>query len=258
MFHRRRHVGKVYLISAMAAGLYLVGGCAMAQTPPDEVATPGAGSVLPVASAPVPVVVPLNEERIAGVIPDYQTVRESHRLIAPLTAREKWDLAWKETEDPFNNATAVLTAAYSQMNNQTPKYGQGWDAYGKRVGAALGDFDSQNFFSAGLLACLLHQDPRYFRMGPESGTVRRIAYSISRLFVIRQDSGKLAFNASNIFGIILGIAASNAYYPAASRNGTVMEGRLGTSMMGGAVGNLLSEFWPDVQKKFFRKNKTSD
>ena len=35
-----------------------------------------------------------------------------------------------------------------------------------------------------------------------------------------------------------------------------MEGRLGTSMMGGVVGNLMSEFWPDMQKKFFRKNKT--
>jgi len=226
----------------------------------DEAMTPGAASAPAPLSplAPAPVAVPLNEQRIAGVMPDYQTVRDSHRLIAPLTAREKWNLAWREIEDPFNNATAAFTAGFAQMDNQTPKYGEGAAAYGKRLGAALADFDTQNVFSAGVFACLLDQDPRYFRMGPESGIVRRVAYSISRLGVARQDSGKLAFNASNIFGIILGIAVSNAYYPAASRNGNVMLGRLGTSLMGGAVGNLMSEFWPDVQKRLFRKKKETN
>jgi len=57
--------------------------------------------------------------------------------------------------------------------------------------------------------------------------------------------------------MILGIAVSNAYYPAASRNGIVMVGRLGTCLMGGATGNLMCEFWPGVQK-LFRKSKTTD
>jgi hypothetical protein len=30
-----------------------------------------------------------------------------------------------------------------------------------------------------------------------------------------------------------------------------MFGRVWTSLMGGAVGNLMSEFWPDLQQKFF-------
>jgi len=240
----------------MAATALLTGcACALAQAVAvDDSASAVAAPVLP--ALPAPVVVPLNEKRIAGVLPDYQTVRDSHRAIAPLTPREKWNLAWREIEDPVNNASAVFTSAFAQMDNQTPRYGEGWAAYGKRAGAALADFDSQNIFSAGLFACVLHQDPRYFRMGPESGILRRIAYSVSRLGIARQDSGKSAFNASNIFGIILGIAASNAYYPASSRNGDVMVGRLGTSLMGGVVGNLMSEFWPDVQKKLFRKNKT--
>ncbi len=175
-----------------------------------------------------------------------------------MTPRQKWYLAWKETEDPFNIASAAMTAAFSQADNQTPRYGVGAAAYSKRFGAALADFGSQNAFSAGLFATVLHQDPRYFRMGPESGIVRRAAYSVSRLVIARQDSGKSAFNASNIFGMILGIAASNAYYPAASRTGTVMVGRLGTSLMGGAIGNMMSEFWPDVQKLLHRKKKVTD
>lgn len=242
----------------MAVGLYLMGFCAaVGQTtiPADDASTPSGGSEV---AAPARSVLPFNEERIAGVIPDYQTVRDSHRAVAPLTVRQKWELAWKETQDPFNIASAAMTAAFSQADNQTPRYGEGAAAYGKRFGAALADFGSQNAFSAGVFASLLHQDPRYFRMGPESGVVRRVTYSISRLGIARQDSGKSAFNASNLFGMILGIAASNAYYPSASRTGTVMVGRLGTSLMGGAIGNLMSEFWPDVQKMLHRKKKEAD
>jgi len=209
----------------------------------------------PSGDAAAPAVVPLNEQRIAGVIPDYQTVRDSQGPVAPLTPRQKWLLGWKESVDPFNIASAAMTAGFAQAGNQTPRYGEGTSRYGERFGAAMADFDSQNVFSAGIFANLLHQDPRYFRKGPASGFFSRAAYSVSRLAIARQDTGKSAFNGSNIFGIILGIAASNAYYPAASRNGSVMAGRFGTSMMGGAIGNLMSEFWPDVQKKLFHPKK---
>jgi hypothetical protein len=157
-------------------------------------------------------------------------------------------LGWRETVDPFNIGTAFMTAAFSQADNQTPKYGHGWPPYGMRVGAAIGDNATQSIFSAGLVAWALHQDPRYFRYGPEHRIPSRVAYSVSRLFVCRQDSGKSASNASNIFGMLMGIAASNAYYPAANRTGNVMLGRIGTSMTGGVTGNLMSEFWPDIQR----------
>ena len=245
------------LKSAIAVLLYVLGlGYAAGQSAPaDEASATLAAAAAP---TPAPAVQPFNEERIAGVIPDYQTVRDSHRPVAPLTVRQKWLLAWRETEDPFNIASAAMTAAFSQADNQTPRYGEGAAAYGKRFGAALADFGTQNAFSAGIFASVLHQDPRYFRLGPESGVVHRVAYSVSRLGIARQDSGKSAFNASNLFGMILGIAASNAYYPAASRTGSVMAGRVGTSLMGGAIGNLMSEFWPDVQRIIHRKKKVTD
>lgn len=211
------------------------------------------GEALPALAPVLPATVhaPLNEERILGVMPDYQTVRDSSHRVAPLSVREKWLLAEKETLDPFNIATAFLTAAESQAGNQTPKYGEGFTNYGKRVAAAQADFATQNFFSAGLLATVLHQDPRYFRRGPQSRIVPRIFYAISRLVICQQDDGRAAFNASGIGGMALGIAASNAYYPSASRTGTVMLSRVSTSLLGGVTGNLMSEFWPDIQQKFF-------
>lgn len=216
----------------------------------------------PVAIAPAPAPPPahkdpFNEERIMGIMPDYQTVRDSSsRKVEPLTAGQKWKLAWKETVDPFNIASAAMAAGFSQVDNQTPKYGEGGVAYTQRFAAAVADFGTQNVFSAGLLAVVLHQDPRYYRKGPEARIPARVVYAVSRLFVCRNDAGQSVFNASGIFGMMLGIGASNAYYPSASRRGEVMAGRLETSLFGGVVGNMTSEFWPDLQKIFFHK-KTS-
>jgi hypothetical protein len=227
-------------------------GCLYGQTeaPADSVTPPA-----PAAAPEAPVVVPLNEQRILKIMPDYQTVENSHRLIAPMTPREKWNLVWRNVADPFNNASALFTAAMSQADDQTPNYGRGSAAFGKRLGAGLADFDAQTVFSGGLFPCLLHQDPRYFRKGPSSGVLSRAVYSLSRIVIIREDSGRNTFNSSNFLGMAAGIGFSNVYYPSASRTESVMVSRIGTSLMGDAVGNLLSEFWPDIQKKFFQKKQ---
>ena len=206
---------------------------------------------------PAPAVTPFNADRIMGVIPDFQTVRDPNAAFVPLTPKQKWRLAFKENVDPFNIASAAMAAGFSQMGNQTPKYGEGGPAYGKRFGAALADFGTQNIFSAGLLANVLHQDPRYYRKGPGTGVLKRVVYSVSRIVIARQDTGVAAFNASGVFGTVTGIAASNLYYPAASRRACVMLGRLNTSFTGGIMGNLMSEFWPDLQKKFFHPKQVA-
>jgi len=185
-------------------------------------------------------------------VPDYGTVEPGTDQGRALTPKEKWQLALKGAYDPFNVASAFMTAAFSQAGNQTPKYGEGGLAYGQRVGAALADSTTQNIFSAGVLANLLHQDPRYFRMGPQRGVVRRALYSLSRVAIAQNDSGRATFNAAGVGGIFLGIGASNLYYPSASVRGSVMAERLDTSFSSAVVGNLMSEFIPDIQKKLSR------
>jgi hypothetical protein len=238
------------------ASLSVFGAGARAQqetaTPPDPASTEPA-PVIPAPVLPAPNSVPLNTDRILKVIPDYQTVEDSSQPVAAMTSSEKWYLAWKETIDPFNIGTAAMTAAFAQRGNQTPKYGEGWPNYGRRFGAAIADFGTQNFFSAGVFANLLHQDPRYFRKGPSARFLPRVWYSVTRVLICRNDSGRSVLNTANLFGTAFGIAASNVYYPSASRTGTVMAGRVQTSLFGGVMGNLMSEFWPDIQRRVFQK-----
>lgn len=202
----------------------------------------------PLAGAPNPA----GDKRILGVIPNYLTVNDPNGKVLPLTVKEKWKLFAKETFDPFTGASAAVGAAFAQSGNGDPKYGHDGKAYAQRFGAAVADFTTQNFFADAILAPLLHQDPRYFRKGPQAGILKRVGYSVSRIVITRQDSGRASFNASGVIGMSLGIAASNLYYPRASVNGSVLGNRFGTSMMGGAIGNLLSEFWPDIRAKVFR------
>jgi hypothetical protein len=198
----------------------------------------------PVSEAP-------SAERILGVLPNFLTVEDPQAKVAPLTVKQKFNLFARETFDPGTAVGAAAGAAISQINNGNPKYGYGAGAYGQRFGAALADIATQNFFSDAVLASLLHEDPRYFRRGPEFGLWYRVGYALSRIVVTRTDAGKNRFNYSGILGMSMGIGLSNAYYPDSSVNGEEVASRFGTSIVANALANLLPEFWPDVHQKFF-------
>lgn len=197
----------------------------------------------------------IHHDHILGIVPNYQTVTDPHKHVPPLTSAEKFRLAAKETLDPFVGLEAAAGAGISQIDNDDPKYGYGSHAYAQRFGAAVSDIASENVFSDGLMASLLHEDPRYFRMGPEFSFWRRVGHAVSRTVVTRTDAGRSTFNYAGILGMSMGIALSNAYYPAASVNGTEMAKRFGSSLAAGALMNILPEFWPDIRQRLHRPSK---
>ena len=213
------------------------------QAPPDVVSAPDEPA-LPAS--------PLSNDRILGVIPNFQTVSDPDKPYAPLRVRDKWRLFVKESVDPFSFFSAAAGAGISQWHNDDPKYGDGFKPYIQRFGAAQADLTSQNFFQDAVLASWFHEDPRYFRMGPSRTVIHRIAYALSRAAIIRRDSGKDSFNFSGILGMEMGIALSGAYYPPKSVSGEEVGSRTFTSLTATAIGNLLPEFWPDIKAKLAR------
>jgi hypothetical protein len=193
------------------------------------------------------------DDRILGVIPNYQTVENPNLKVAPLTVRQKFNLFVRETVDPYTFVSAAAGAGMSQYGNGTPAYGDGMAAYGQRLGAAYADVATQSFFSDAVLASLLHEDPRYYRMGPGRSVARRIWYSMTRMVVTRTDAGTSCFNFAGVGGMALGIGLSNAYYPSQSVNGSVTGSRFVTSLTSASLGNLLPEFWPDIKQKLHRR-----
>ena len=242
---RRRICGKITLA---LAGLSFCGFALEAQ---DQASEGNAAVVQPGQTSQAG-----ESHRILGVIPNYQTVNDPHQKIVPLTVKQKFGLFAKETFDPFVVGAGICGAALSQRDNGDPKYGEGWGPYAQRFGAAVTDIATQNFFQDAVLASAFHEDPRYFRKGPEFKFWNRLSYAVGRVFITRTDKGHATFNYSGIIGMSMGIALSNAYYPPGSVNAGEVGYRFGSSLIGSALGNILPEFWPDVHEKLFhRKSK---
>lgn len=192
------------------------------------------------------------EDHIFGIVPAYSIT--DARKLPPLKSKDKFKLFARGTLDPFPVFVYAMQAGIEQANDAHSGYGQGAAGYARRFGAALGDGTSARFFSTYAFPSILHQDPRYFRKGEGSGR-SRIAYSLSRSFITRSDSGASQPNWSNMLGKFAGAGLSNLYYPAEDRGASLTLSRVAISLGYQALGNVAIEFWPEIQRKFFGGKK---
>jgi hypothetical protein len=180
------------------------------------------------------------QQRVLGAIPNFYVAYDPNA--APLTAKQKFQLAWKTSIDPVTFALTGVFAGIEQAQNTFPGYGQGAAGYAKRFGANYTDGVTSDMIGAVALAALFKQDPRYFYQG--TGTVRsRTLHAIASSVLCKGDNGRWQFDISGILGGMASGGISNLYYPAANRSGwsmTFEETAIGTAET--AVGDLLQEF----------------
>ncbi|HMF79288.1 MAG TPA: hypothetical protein VK604_26750 [Bryobacteraceae bacterium] len=190
-------------------------------------------------------------KRILGIVPNYRTSPSLNPYV-PISSKEKFKVA---SQDAFDRGTVVLAAAFAgegQLTNSNRDFGQGAAGYGRYFGTAYADYVIGDFMTEGIYPTLFHQDPRYFRKGEGSGW-SRLTYAVGQILLTHNDSGKVAFNYSEIIGNSTAVAISIAYY---SNNRDASDAVIKlTSQLGvDAASNLLKEFWPDLHRKFSRKH----
>ena len=188
--------------------------------------------------------------RLFWILPTY-TVADS-KAARPLTARGKWRLFVKDKTDPFTLGWVAFEAGLAQSNNEPSEYGQGVSGYGKRFGAGLADETSAGFFTHFLFPTVLHQDPRYHRLG-EGSLTKRMGHALIRPVLTHKDSGGRAFNWSGILGSIAASGLSNAYYPEKDRGLGPTFSRVVTSLPFAMIDELINEFGPDLERKIAGK-----
>jgi hypothetical protein len=193
------------------------------------------------------------DTHILGIVPDYDTVRNSSGVFLPISARKKFWLATEDVFDPFSFLITGIYAGASQLSNQYPEFGQGAKGYAKRYAGAFADGAIGNYLTEAAFPVLFHQDPRYFRMGSSEGFWKRVRYSASRVLVTRGDSGARQFNFSEIVGNGAAAGISAAYYPPSSRHPDEVMEKFALNVGSDAGFNILKEFWPDMQHKIFKK-----
>jgi hypothetical protein len=180
------------------------------------------------------------KQRVLGFVPNFYVSYVSDA--APLTAKQKFELAWKSTIDPVNFAITGVIAGIEQSQDSFNGYGQGAQGYAKRFGANYADGVTSTFIGGAILPSLLKQDPRYFYKG--TGTTRsRVLYALRSSVICKGDNGRWQPNYSSILGGLAAGAISNLYYPDQDRNGVALTFENALIGIGAtAATNLLQEF----------------
>ena len=190
-------------------------------------------------------------KRLFGIIPNYRTSETLHPY-TPISAKQKFHLA---AQDSFDRGTILLAAAFAgldQITNSEKSYGQGVEGYAKYWASEYATFVIGNYMTEAALPTLLHQDPRYFRMGCCGW--KRVGYAIGQIAWTHSDSGRGQFNFSEIGGNSIAVGISEAWSRDDRTAGKFASG-LATQLGVDAAVNVLKEFWPDIDRALSRRRE---
>lgn len=171
----------------------------------------------------------------------------------PITPKQKITIALK---DSFDYPLVAVGAAYAglyQLENSHPQFGQGFEGYMRRFGTSYCNQVVGNMMTEGVLPILLHEDPRYFRMG-QGAKWHRTGYALTRIFVTHTDSGRQIFNFAEVGGNAIAAGVGLAYY-SDDRDVPDFLQNWGTQLATDAFSQVLKEFWPDIKHRYFHHHK---
>jgi hypothetical protein len=192
------------------------------------------------------------DKRIFGVLPNYRTA-DGTQPFRPITTKQKFTIARKDTLDYPSYVLAAAFAGISQVNDSNPSFGQGIKGFARRYASSVADQDIGNFMTEAIWPSLLHEDPRYFRKvnGPVS---HRLLYASTRVLITKTDSGGARFNFSEFLGNGTVASIGNSYYPDARGFAPTMQ-RMFTQIGTDTISNVLKEFWPDIKRKIHKNRQ---
>lgn len=171
---------------------------------------------------------------------------EPNEQVPSLRVGDKVLLGFKDSISPLSAAGWVISAGWEQLTNNSPNYGTGGQAFAQRLGASAARDISEAVFSDSIMSSVLHEDPRYYKMGAAHNVFKRTVYAGTRTLITRTDGGRSTLNLAYLSGNLAGATLTQAYYPPINRGFSQVLQTYGTSIGGGALGFLSSEFLDDI------------
>jgi hypothetical protein len=212
-----------------------------------------AASELPQAPAPqqsqptVPPEQPKDEH--GGIFSNYASASVNVKL-PPQTVGEKFKMAVTDDFGPSTFVIRAAVAAVDESRNSIPEFHQGGAGYGRYYWHSLADSVVENTLVEFIVPVATHEDTRYYRLGT-GGFVKRTAFAVKRVVVIRTDAGKDTFNFSEIVGAGAGAGISNLYYPKPERTFENTAETWGLNVAIDGATFVVREFLPDITHALF-------
>jgi hypothetical protein len=169
--------------------------------------------------------------------------------VKPMTPAEKARLALKNVVDPFNAITIVGISGISTAANPHSAYGPGFAGFGRNVGVSYAQDVTGEFFGTFLIPSIAHQDPHYHRM-PQASVMRRFRHAVAQVVWTQGDNGKGMLNYGNLVGYAIDGAIGNLYVPGQRTDFSASATRYGIGLATAPADNLITEFLPDVARRF--------
>jgi hypothetical protein len=169
--------------------------------------------------------------------------------LCTLKLKDKFVLFVQDSLDPVTFLAAGFSAGLDQAENTDPSYRQGAKGYGRRFGAEFAGQASSRFFKDFAYPSIFSEDPRYYRLIHGSAG-RRMLHAMEHAVVANRDDGKRMFNFSEWLGTTSTVVLSNTYHPDNQRGFAPLAQRVGYSILEDMGFDLLSEFWPEISRKF--------
>ena len=212
------------------------------------------------------------QARILGVVPTFNVVNGAE-AIPPLRPKQKFQLMWKSSTDPYIFGLGAVIAGIGQAENsnagtktvtnpdgttRVARYGfpQGASGYFQRYGTTYGDTLDGNFWGNAVLTVWWKEDPRYFRKGTGSFP-RRFLWAAVTTVWCRRDNGTWGPNYANVAGNFIAGGISNLYYPSEEGGFEKTTVSALTVTGEGTFGAELLEFWPDIARHFRNRKKST-
>jgi hypothetical protein len=171
----------------------------------------------------------------------------------PLTTSEKAATRFERMIDPLTLLYSAAGAGIGQWRDEPPEWRQGAAGFGRRFAASEGWKITQNSVALGFDKAF-GLDPR-FHHSTETRFWPRLRGAVAQTLVAYKDSGGRAFNYSQVCGSYGASLISNSWFPSHSNGvGDALErGTIGLSL--NTASNVAKEFWPDIKRKVFRRER---
>jgi len=170
-----------------------------------------------------------------------------------ITARQRFQWFIQSTVGPETLAVGLFSAGIGTARDAPREYGGHWGGFADRYGMRLTGVSTGNAMEAGLGA-IWGEDPRYFRAYHQNfaGRIRNV---VGMSFLAHNRSGQLSPAYARYVAMPGNNFLSNTWRADSEANNRAAAVRTGLGFLGLMGKNAFTEFWPDVDRRVFRRGQ---
>jgi hypothetical protein len=173
----------------------------------------------------------------------------------PLTSKERTALWFNSNVlNPRVYLRSVLLTIPEHTSNSPAAWGQGWDAYGQRVGSRFARFAISSSVEHAGSAALGH-DPRYISCRNCTSRWGRLKHSFIYNFMTYNRNGKPVVHVSHLAGQFGSEMIAASWIPGRTWRSELAPGLIEQVSLGW-LSNIAREFSPEIKRLISRKNRS--